>query len=413
MSAPAPGAKEALRATKVPPAKDAPPAKESRPATEASPEPDGGARTPRRRWTYRALIASGVAIVLAVGAFQLYATLWNAHSRAAGRNLVHRFLQDQAANAPVQSSGSSGTGTLASCAGSATSTDPVKGLIEIPKLEVTAPVEDGVGDDQLNVAVGHLPNSVWPGQVGNSVLEAHNVSYFVGLSRLVAGDTVLYVAPCTTYVFQVTGHTVVNEGAPVYNTTSPTITMVTCWPTNALWFTPQRYVVTASQIRVIHAGGTGSTYLTTSEAPTVPVPAALAAQGVTLATYSLPMGHFTLSGTPDQAWSQTTNPLLVEDAGVEAFIAGMRSLVENRLDWWGTLAPGVAAPAQLLGAQNPSYLTSLDVTVDATGAQASGLTLMNTIAVTGGKAPGHYTETVQETISNGTLVISSWTLQPA
>jgi LPXTG-site transpeptidase (sortase) family protein len=303
--------------------------------------------------------------------------------------------------------------SLASCTASQQSKDPVKGLLEIPKLGVVAPVEEGLDNAQLDVAVGHNPASVWPGSPGNSVLAAHNVSYFVGLSKLVVGDTVLFVAPCTTTVFQVTGHTVVKAGAPVYDTATPTITLVTCWPTNALWFTPDRYLVTARQVREVTTSGGGRQYLATSQPPTVPVPAALASQGVTLATYSLPMGSFTLAGTPDPAWAQTTNPLLVEDSGVEAYIAGVRALVENRLDWWNAVAPGVAAPAALVGASNPSYLSSLNVTVTASGTQASAVTLTNTVAISGGKDPGRYTVTVDEKIANGVLTITTWTLTPA
>ena len=95
------------------------------------------------------------------------------------------------------------------------------GCCVIPKLGVTAPVEDGVGDDQLNVAVGHLPTSVWPGAAGNSVLEAHDVSYFVNLAQLSAGDTVQFQSPCTTLRLQGAGPHIVQQGTPVYNTTGP------------------------------------------------------------------------------------------------------------------------------------------------------------------------------------------------
>lgn len=352
-------------------------------------------------------------IIIGVGAFQLYATLWTRHAQEAGRALVHQFLKNRSLNAPVGgTSGPGGTATLASCTKSQQGNDPVKGLLEIPKLSVTAPVEEGIGDAQLDVAVGHDPASVWPGAVGNSVLEAHDVTYFVGLSKLDIGDSVLFVAPCSTTVFQVTGHTIVNEGAPVYDTTTPTITLVTCWPTNALWFTPQRYLVTGRQVRQTSTGGGGQQYVATSKPPVVPVPADLASQGVTLATYSLPMGTFTLAGTPDAAWAQTTNPLLVEDAGVEAYIAGVRSLSENHLDWWNTVAPDVSAPGPLVGSGNPSYLSALNVIVTASGTQATGVTLTNTVGISGGRAKGHYAVTVDETIKNGILTISSWTLQP-
>jgi len=370
-------------------------------------------RAKPRRMTYRILIGLGVLLIAAAVAWQVNATLFTTHSERVGKALVHRFLQNRALSSPVTLNGSgAGSATLASCLEGTNSSDPVKGLLEIPKLHVVAPVEQGTDDPVLAVAVGHDPYSVWPGSVGNSVLEAHDVSYFVGLANLSAGDTVQYVAPCTTYVFQVTAHTVVSQGSPVYNTPGPTVTLVTCWPTNALWFTPDRYLVTANEVSQSSSSG-GQQYLTASAAPTVPVPPPLASEGVTLATYSLPMGTFALAGTPDPTWAQTTNPLLVQTSAVEAYIAGVRSLVQNRLDWWRSFAPGVTPPAPLVGAANPRYLTPLNVTVKASGTQATAVTLTNTISISGGSSPGRYTATVQETINKGTLVISSWSLQPA
>ena len=378
-------------------------------------------RLRRMRRTPWILIVTGVVLLAGVGAWQLYATLWTAHSQSAGRALVHRFLQDHALGAPVQApasapassaSGAAATASLASCRGSGVGT-PVHGLLEIPSLGVVAPVEQGAGDSVLAVAVGHDPYSVWPGKSGNAVLLAHDVSYFATIDQLVSGDTIRYVSPCTTYVFQVTSHAIVTAGSPVYDTASPTLTLVTCWPTDALWFTPDRYLVTATEVSKAATGSSHHEYLTAERSPTVPVPPALSSQGVTLATYSLPMGTFTLAGTPNPAWARTTSPLLVDGSAVEAFIAGVRALTEDKLSWWHEIAPGVPAPAPLVAAQNPGYLTATDVVEQADGYRATSVTLRDTVSVTGGRDPGRYTMTVQTTVQGQTLRISSWQMSPS
>ena len=363
----------------------------------------------RRRWRYRVLIGFGALIVAAAAGWQINAWVWTAHSNRVGKALVHHFLNENSLGAGKTPHPPPGMATLASCA-SASGSDPVKGLLQIEKIGLTAPVEDGVDDAELDVAVGHLPGSVWPGDTGNAVLEAHDVSYFVNISQLVAGDTVRYVTPCITYTFTVKSHSVVHEGTPVYNTSTPTLTMVTCWPTNALWFTPQRYLVSAALTSSTLTRSAGQSYVASQGSPAVPVPAPLAAQGVTLDTYSVPMGAMALEGTPDQQWAQSTNPLLVESSAVKAFIAGVRALTENRLDWWSAVAPNVTPPAALVGAHNPSYLNSLNVTITAAGMQATSVALSTEVSVSGGSAPGHYAMQVTETIANGTLVISGWTL---
>jgi sortase A len=368
-----------------------------------------------RRWTYRALIGTGVVLIVAVVAWEVYVTEWMTHSDRVGQALVHQFLKNRALASPVASgpsAQSASTASIASC-GTTPDANAAQGILVIPELGVTAPVEQGTGDAQLDVSVGHDPDSVWPGAAGNAVLEAHDVSYFVNLAQLVAGDTLQYETPCTTYVFQVQSHSVVAEGAPVYNTPGPTMTLVTCWPTDALWYTPDRYLVTATEVSSASSSGTTLQYETPSPAPTVPVPAALLAQGVTLATYPVPMGTMALAGSPGGAWAQTTGPLLVQDSAVEAFIAGVKSLTQSELGWWGALAPHVAPPAPLTGAHNPSYETPLNVTVTAAGTVPTSVTLTTTVQVTGGMAPGRYGVSVAESVHDGTLVISSWTMEPA
>jgi len=334
--------------------------------------------------------------------------LWTTHSDRVGKALVKQFQGEQGG---LSTGAGSAAGSLAGCA-SGSGDGNVKGLLLIPKLGVTAPVEDGVGDEQLNVAVGHLPASVWPGTAGNSVLEAHDVSYFVNLAQLNAGDEVQFQSPCTTFLFLVQGHTIVQQGSPVYNTTGPTLTMVTCWPTNALWFTPQRYLVTATLVSSTPRHGPTQSYVAASPPPTVDVPGALAALGVTLTTYSVPMGTMSMSGTPNQTWSQSTNPLLVEDSAVEAFIAGVRSLSANRPDWWASFAPTAPIPPALVGA-TVGYKSTLNVDLRVAGATPTGVELKVTAVVTGGSAPGTYAMTVDEAVSGGQLTITNWVLRPA
>ncbi|HTX62027.1 MAG TPA: class D sortase [Acidimicrobiales bacterium] len=368
------------------------------------------------------LIAAGLVLMVGVGAWQLYATLWTSHSEQAGKALVHHFLRDHALGAPLhsphsptpgRSGGSAATASLAACKGSSVTTTAVHGLLEIPSLDVVAPVEQGDGDAELAVAVGHDPYSSWPGNEGNAVLLAHDVSYFSTIDRLKSGDTIRYVTPCTTYVFRVSSHAIVTAGSPVYDTATPTVTLVTCWPTDALWFTPDRYLVTATEVSKGRTGRSPKEYRTASSPPAVPVPSALASQGVTLATYSLPMGTFTLAGAPNKSWAQTTSPLLVDGSAVEAFIAGVRALTEDHLGWWRAIAPGVSPPAPLVGAQNPGYLTATNVTEHAKGVTVSAVTLTNTVTVAGGGRPGRYTMTVHTTVHDHRLTIASWEMTPA
>ena len=356
----------------------------------------------RHNWVHRALIVAGVVLIAAAASWQLYATFWTNHARSQGSALVGQFrhgLRD-ATRSEVR---------LGRCG---SSTGPAQGLLVISALGVTAPVEEGVDDAQLNVAVGHLPTSVEPGSPGTSVLEAHNVSYFVNIPSLNSGEVVLYETPCRTYTFVVQSKAVVQQGAPVYNTATPSLTLITCWPTNALWFTPQRYLVSTSEVSSVPTGASLS-YKTLTPPPVVPAPSPLSAQGLTLATNSIPMGTLTISGSPDPAWVQSTAPLLIEDAAVSAYIAGVKSLTESQLRWWATLAPGVAPPPRLVGARTPRYQSPLEVGIAAQGTTASTISLSTSVTVDGSRTSGRYSVTVTEAVQGSKIVITNWAMQPA
>jgi sortase A len=375
--------------------------------------------TPRpRRSGYRVLMASGLLVVAIAVAWQVRTTLWTTHSNRVGESLIKKLenARNKAAHATK--------GTTAATCTTTTSTAGPQGLLVIPAIGLTAPVEEGTDDAELNVAVGHVPTSVWPGKNGNVVLEAHDVSYFVNIDQLKPGDTIRYETPCTTYIYTVQSHQVIQQGSTVYNTPSPTISLVTCWPTNALWFTPTRYLVTADEVqaRPNKTSGKGTAPVgsvpvgsvpASASPPSVPAPAPLVAEGLTLATNSILMGTMSVTGTPSPAYVEGPGPLAVQSSAVESFIAGVKALQQNQLGWWNAIAPGLAAPAPLVGAHVSGYDASLDVSVTATGTAATSVALTDTATITGGTAPGRYVINVVQTVTNGQLLITSWTLHPA
>jgi len=69
------------------------------------------------------------------------------------------------------------------------------GTLEIPKLELSAPIKEGIDQEILAENIGHFNNSsVWD---GNVCLAAHNRGssvkhYFDRINELVNGDTIIY-----------------------------------------------------------------------------------------------------------------------------------------------------------------------------------------------------------------------------
>ena len=200
----------------------------------------------------------------------------------------------------------------------------VLALIRVPSIGLTAPVEQGTGSSVLSVAVGHLTASVDPGSNGTSVLAGHDVSWFSGLGKVKAGDSIIVYSPGTESVFRVDSTKVVTVGTPVANTPNPSVVLETCWPLNALHLTPYRLLVKANLFYTRHlsqvvTNPVSQTYQATG------IPAVLAKDNLTLSGNYLPMGKMSLSGSPSASWSESSSPYSFASQEVSWLIALMKA----------------------------------------------------------------------------------------
>jgi LPXTG-site transpeptidase (sortase) family protein len=302
-------------------------------------------------------------------------------------------------------------GKAATCtqAGTPTSDGQLAAVLTMQKLGVTAPVEAGTNDAELNVAVGHFDSTPWPGDPGTAFLLAHDVSYFAHIDHLQPGDLIDYQVGCTTHVFHVTGHVVVAAGSAPPQLPGNALVLDTCWPTNALFYTPNRYLVEAQEVSVetstTAANGSPQTWPT---GYTTTAPEALVSQGLTLESNEEPMGTLTLAGQPDTAWAQSPVPLAVEAAGLQVYFGGLHAAAQGRSDWWAELTPGVSMPAPLHGAWVSAHDAPLEVTITAQGNTPTAVTLSTVFTLSGGPAPGRYSETVTEGFHGMTVLVTNW-----
>jgi sortase A len=325
---------------------------------------------------------------------------WQFHAKRAGATLVHqevRSLDATASGCSAEPATPSTDGVLA-------------GVLTIPSLGVKAPVESGTSDGVLNVAVGHFDASPWPGQTGASVLLAHDVSYFGQISRLVPGDRIYYQTGCEIDTFTVTGHQIVKDGDPVPSMAGQGLLLDTCWPTDALWYTPDRYLVEAVQSQIT----VGSPVAPTASQPQFPTdfssPAApaLQATGLSLVDNEEPMGTMTLAGSPSPAWSQSPAPLALEEAALTDYFGAYHAAGAGNQSWWSSVAPGVAMPLPLAGAEPElSSASPLDVTISATGDQPTEVRLHTVLPLVGGGEPGTYAVDVTEAVHGTTVSITN------
>ena len=113
---------------------------------------------------------------------------------------------------------------------------PDQGIrIQIPALNIDAPIVQGDGWEQLKKGVGQYIGSADPGRDGNVVLSAHNDVYgelFRYLDRLAPGDQVIIYTRQRQYTY-IVDRTVLVEPTAVEvmaSTGSPTVTLISCYP---------------------------------------------------------------------------------------------------------------------------------------------------------------------------------------
>lgn len=107
--------------------------------------------------------------------------------------------------------------------------------IQIPAINVDAPIVQGDGWEQLKKGVGQNIGSANPGQNGNLVLSAHNDVYgeiFRHLDRLAPGDQIIIYTQQRQYVYVVERTAIVEPTAVevMAPTGSPTATLISCYP---------------------------------------------------------------------------------------------------------------------------------------------------------------------------------------
>lgn len=218
------------------------------------------------------------------------------------------------------------------------------GRITIPKISVDFYYVAGVSKDDLDRAVGHFPESVVPGQLGNAALAGHRTSHkapFGDLDELKPGDEIdIETVLGGAYVYIVTGSEVVEPSdyhvvtdKPMPNTA--TLTLITCTPK---WTSKQRLVIHSTlDASRSSAVGIGETYYGEANpdaslgGATLPDDNGLSADGTsTSAANSATTAATSLTTvTAPTAIAETTNPAVALPADPVATTLPTTTLVGN------------------------------------------------------------------------------------
>jgi sortase A len=124
------------------------------------------------------------------------------------------------------------------------------GRLEIPRLNLSVMVMEGIASETLRLGAGHIPGTSLPGEPGNAGIAAHRDTFFRPLASIRENDTITFETVTGKTKYRVTSTSVVmpDETHVLKARGKDMITLVTCFPFRYVGPAPKRFIVHATKI---------------------------------------------------------------------------------------------------------------------------------------------------------------------
>ncbi len=134
--------------------------------------------------------------------------------------------------------------------GTAKAEGALLGRIEIKSVGLSAMIQEGVAEETLQRAVGHIPSTSMLDQHGNIALAAHRDTFFRGLRNIRLNDEITLTTTSGKARYRVVFTQVVEpEDTSVLRASEEDmLTLVTCYPFTFVGTAPQRFIVRAHKV---------------------------------------------------------------------------------------------------------------------------------------------------------------------
>jgi sortase A len=192
-----------------------------------------------RRWLARLLIAGGALALIWVVTTLVLASFHRRQDEAA----LERMRTSPAAQPePAPQEPPTLPASLATG-------EPI-GTLELVRVGLSGVVVEGDSDAVLDRAIGHLPDTPLPWNIGNSALAAHRDALFRPLKGVRLGDVLRLKTPHGDFDYRVKETLIVQpDNLSVLDPTPvPMLTLISCYPFNFIGHAPMRFIVRAERI---------------------------------------------------------------------------------------------------------------------------------------------------------------------
>lgn len=127
------------------------------------------------------------------------------------------------------------------------------GEVIINQVDINLPLYYGDSSDILASGAGMYPNSKFPGEVGTSIIGGHNQPTFGKISYLNVGERFEIKTSYGAFTYEIITTQIIQVNDPMVmaelaQNQEPHAFLYTCYPLDAIGFTPQRFVVIGKQI---------------------------------------------------------------------------------------------------------------------------------------------------------------------
>jgi sortase A len=128
-------------------------------------------------------------------------------------------------------------------------TGSLVGMLDVPRLSLTAPVIEGDDDATLKRAAGHLPDTPLPWEPGNSAIAGHRDGLFRPLKDIRVGDEIRFRTSRDELRYRVTETSIVrpDDVSVLEPQGQASLTLITCYPFYYVGNAPERFIVRATR----------------------------------------------------------------------------------------------------------------------------------------------------------------------